>query len=48
MPGQMAMADDRVPASSVLNRMPGEKLGYLGLDALRQEIARATTQDFGG
>jgi hypothetical protein len=27
--------------------MPGEELGHFGLDRLRQEIARATAQDFG-
>src|SRR5262245_37570024 len=44
----MAVADDA--AASIVGlkrRMPGQKLGHLPLDRLRQEIARPTAQDFG-
>src|SRR5262245_31536034 len=46
--GQMAVADDAGASIVGLERrMPGEELGHFGLDRLRQEIARATAQDFG-
>src|SRR5215468_2606451 len=45
--GQMAVADNAGPSIVGLERrMPGEELGHFRLDRLRQEIARATAQDF--
>jgi hypothetical protein len=44
----MAMADDAGASIVGLEPlMPSEELGHFGLDRLRQEIARATAQDFG-
>src|SRR5215813_14891361 len=46
--GQMAVADDAGASIVGLERrMPGQKLGHLGLDRLRQKITRPTAQDFG-
>src|SRR5262249_37401838 len=45
--GQMAGADGA--GSSIVGlerRMSDRKLGYLGLDRLRQEVAHPTVQDF--
>jgi hypothetical protein len=44
----MAVADDAGPSLIGLERrIPSEELGHFDPDRLRQEIARATAQDFG-